>query len=378
MNRGLILVTSLAVGVALGCIIWFFLPVNAALKSFVLLAALPATSFLLVYFWWAPNNLFFTFVPEGRAKVVVRGDAFKKALLQWEGHKLAMFSSQDHNAGDVIEGGLNLRKHFLGGLRFYGFWPIDDIYLYDFSWTNVLQDGTVQPHPKQTLDYCLVKKDVYWAKVWKAEDKKMLPLDVELVLTIRILNPYKALFRVQNWLETTINRIEPAVRNAISRKAYKTWIGGEADLADKIYKQEEVDDLLKEFRSDLGVDVRAIEVRSINPTTAEVDRAREATLKKYFAEQDRERITVEAEAERRRLNAVYGTIQEFGDLGKMIRLLEALEKSPGEGSKLILPIPGMADLISQVFPGKEPSSLSPEEIRNLRGFIEGLREQKSS
>lgn len=29
--------------------------------------------FLLVYFWWAPNNLFFTFVPEGRVKIVVRG-----------------------------------------------------------------------------------------------------------------------------------------------------------------------------------------------------------------------------------------------------------------------------------------------------------------
>lgn len=377
MNRGLILTISLVIEAALACVIWFLLPLNATLKIFILLAALPATSFLLVYFWWAPNNLFFTFVPEGRAKVVVRGDAFKKVLLQWEGHILAESSSRDHEAGDVIEGGLDLRKYFLGGLKFYGFWPLDDIYLYDFSWTNMLQDGTVQPHPKQTLDHCLVKIDVYWAKVWMAEDQKMLPLDVELVLTIRVLNPYKALFRVQNWLETTINRIEPAVRNAISRKAYKTWIGGKADLADEIYKQKEVDDLLKEFRSNLGVDVKAIEVRSINPTTAEVDRAREATLKRYFAEQDRDRITVEANAEKKRLEAVYGTIQEFGDLGKMVRLLEALEKSPGEGSKWVLPVPGMADLISQIFPGKEPSSLGPEEIRNLRGLIESLGEQKS-
>lgn len=369
MKRGWILIFSVLLEAAAIAGLFFLFPITIIGGIGALPFVFLVLPFMMIYFWWARNNLFFTFVPEGRAKIVVRGDAFKSALIQWKGHDLARRPSGNTDTWDVIERP-DQPKHFWGGLRFYGLWPLDDIYLYGFAWTNVLQDGTVQKHPKQAIDYVLVKVDVYWAQVQKAEDKKMLPLDVEMVLTMRVINPYKALFRVQNWLETVINRIEPAVRDAITGDTYERWISGEEDLADRIISDRETKKLLKELRSSFGVEVSAIEVRSINPTTAELDESRRATLKKYFAEKEKERIAVEADAEKRRLGTVYGAIQKFGDLGKLIRTLEMLEKSPGQGAKWVLGVPGLGGLLNQVFPGRDVSALSPNEINDL---LEELR-----
>ncbi len=398
-KRGWILGISIVSELVIGILPWFFAWWIGLVGTVIAITVLP---FCLIYFWWARRNLFFTFVPEGRAKIVVRGDQFDKVLMQWEGYVfdddgnvvptnkwvkkgevLDVVEVLDRENGEVkikrrrkpITGAKiypSKKKKCLGGLRFYGLWPLEDIYLYDFAWTNVLQDGTVQKHPKQTIDYVLLKVDVYWARVQKAEDSQMLPLDVELVLTIRVVNPYKTLFRVQNWLETVINRTEPAVRDVITEDTYEKWISEKEDLADRIISDKETQELLKELRSSFGVEVMAIEVRSINPTTAELDEARKATLKKYFAEKERDRITVEADAERRRLKAVYKTIQQFGDLGKLVRVLEALEKSPGAGAKWVI-LPGLTDIISQVFPGRGSSSLTSDEARQIRELLEQFR-----
>jgi regulator of protease activity HflC (stomatin/prohibitin superfamily) len=370
MKRGWILIFSVFLEVVAIVGLFFLFPITVIGGIATLPLVFLVLPFVLIYFWWAPNNLFFTFVPEGRAKIVVRGDAFREALIQWEGHDLARRSSDDIDVWDVIERPDQPRR-FWGGLRFYGFWPIVDIFVYSFSWTGVAQDGQVQSHTKELLDYILVKVDVYWAQVRKAEDKQMLPLDVELVLTIRVINPYKALFRVQNWLETVINRIEPAVRDAITEDTYERWISEEKDLADRLISDKETQELLKELRSSFGIEVSAIEVRSINPTTAELDESRKATLKRYFAEKERDRITVEADAERQRLEAVYKAIHQFGDLGKLVRTLEALERAPGQGASAII-IPGLAEVVAQAFPGRTPDSLRPDEIRALRDIIQRL------
>lgn len=367
MKRGWILGISIFSELVVGILPWFFTWWIGLVGAVIAITVLP---FCLIYFWWAPHNLFFTFVPEGRAKIVVRGDAFRKALIQWEGHGLARHPSDGIDVWDVVERP-GLARRFFGGLRLYGVWPLDDIFVYDFSWTGITQNGQVEPHIKEPLDYILVKIDVYWAQVKKAEDNNMLPLDVELVLTIRVINPYRALFRVQNWLETVINRIEPAVRDAITEDTYEKWISEDKDLADRLISDKETQELLKEIRSNFGIEVIAIEVRGINPTTAELDESRRATLRKYFAEKERDRIIVEADAERQRLEAVYKAIQGFGDLGKLIRTLEALEKSPGEGAKWVV-LPGLTDILSQVFPGKEPSSLTPEEIGRFREILSQL------
>jgi len=319
--------------------------------------------FLLIYFWWAPRNLFFTFVPEGRAKMVVRGDAFEKALIQWSGRSLAAVSvpEQKIDVGDVIE--TPDKKAFFGGLKFYGWWPVSDILIYPFSWTNRLPDGEIKEHKREIIDHILLKPDVYWARVSEAEDKNLLPVDVEMVLTIRIVNPYKALFRIQNWLETVINRTAPAVRDRLTEKEFDKWITEPADLGKEIFSDLVQNGLLNEFGKEYGVEVQKIEVTSINPPA----NYREATLKRFVAERERDAVLVGADAEQKRIAAVYGAIQAFGDLGKLARFLEALEKAK-EGTRWIIPSGLLPDLTGQV--------LTAEEVAQLKGAIKQRPGQK--
>jgi len=379
MSRGGTLISSIFIeimAIAILCAPPWFLPIATIWKISIIsigIFVVLIMDFFLIYFWWAPNNLFWTFVPEGRAKIIVRGDAFKKVLIQWQGHKLIEQAAPDGSAdkGDVIES--PAKKTLFGGLRIYGCWPFDDVFVYNFSWTNLTESGEPKTHVKETLDYILLKDDVYLVEVKEAEDRAMLPLDVQIILTIRILNPYKALFQIQNWLEAVKNRIEPAIRDCVTKDTFENWIAEPKDLGQRIFVNlKKKNGIVTELRTRYGVDLRALGVRDVNPSGD----FRGITVKKVTAEKERERILVEADAEKQRIEMVYRQVQQFGKIGELVRVLEALEKAPSGGSKLILPLPGMADLISQVFPNRKGDSFDPEEVRLVRELIQGPKEKK--
>ncbi len=389
MKRGWILFYSALVEVvvlSIVCAVLWSVPIHTFWK--ILIASggfmgMMVLGFCLIYFWWAPNNLFWTFVPEGRAKIVVRADEVRKILIQWKGHVLAEQAMPDQgiDVWDVIEGDSPKRR--FGGLRFYGCWPLDDIYVYDFSWTNVAQNGAIEAHEREALDYMLLKEDVYLAVIGKAEDKELLPVDIKLVLTMRVVNPYKAGFLIQNWLEAVINRVRPAVRDIFTEDTYKSWISTKKDLADRIINNSKVKEFLEqECRVRYGTEIRAIEIMDIDPG----EDYRKATLAEYLAEREKAKVLIGAEAERERLKKVaqgeaqrikkvYEQIKKFGDSGKLLRTLEAMEKSPGEGSKWVIPLPGATDLISQVFPGKDLNSLTSDDIAKLREILEKFQQE---
>jgi hypothetical protein len=373
MKRGWILfysvvvVVLVAIGPIFGTIILahYFKGLAAApyTKIFIVFGSVIAASLvslIVVYYKWAPNNLFFTFVPEGRAKAAVRGDAFQKILIQWEGYSLSKAKSNDGTVdiGDVIEA--TSHKRIFGGLRFYGIWPFDDIYLYNFGWTDILENGKSQPHPERLVDYIVLKTTLYYVKLESAEDNQKMPLDVELILKVRITNPYKALFRVQNWLEILINITETAVRNIITRKSYNQWIEEKEDLGNVILKELTENGLIKEFKDNCGVSLLVLGVKDINPSGD----LRGITLKKVTAEKQREAIEVEADAERIRIGTVYKAVQDYGDLGKSIRYAEAVEKSSGNGAKWILGAPNLVQPDSS-------SILISEKLDELKKSIAG-------
>ncbi|MFH1575659.1 MAG: SPFH domain-containing protein, partial [Candidatus Nealsonbacteria bacterium] len=252
---------------------------------FIGLIVLLTVSGLLVYFVLAPENLWWTFKKEGSAKIVTRGDQFDKILIQWEGHTLNRVTN------DVVEG--EEPSGLFGGLFYYGFWPFKNIYNYDFTWTGVKENGEIDHHPKERLDYISLKDDVYWAKVVNAEDKDLLPLTLELLFTVRVFNPYKALFNVQNWLETVINRSVTRVRNIITSKVYNEWIKNTETISKTLIDLLEKEGVLAEFKERYGVEIRAVEVKSINPP----EEHRNATLRKFTAERDMEKTITDAEAE---------------------------------------------------------------------------------
>ncbi|MDD2913619.1 MAG: SPFH domain-containing protein [Candidatus Pacebacteria bacterium] len=295
----------------------------------------PTYIFLVIFFFLAPNNLFFTFVNEGTAKVIVKADKFEKALIQWEGRTFSYFDSGD-DKWNVKEGS---ESHLFGGLRFYGFWPLWDIYGYGFEWSGINQQEKVVYHPKRTLDYVLLKEDVYWAGLDRAEDKNLLPLKVELKLTVKIINPYRALFRVQNWLETLINRLKPEVRNFITQKEYGEWITEISNMGDDIFTL--CAGILDEFEKEYGIKVRKIQIKELDPPPE----YRENTLAPYLAEMRKRATVIDADAEVERIKRVFATIRDFEDTGSLVRILEAMEKSPLPASMVVQAIPGLQEAL---------------------------------
>ena len=153
-------------------------------------------------------------------------------------------------------------------------------------------------------------------------------------------------------------------------------------MGETIKKKIEERGLLKEFRENYGIEVKKYQVKSINPPEV----YREATLKKYLAEREKDRIITEAEAERQRLetvargeevriNTVYGAIQKFGDPGRLFRTLEAMEKSPLASSLTVQAVPGIQEVLRGVF-GKPSETVTPEEIRELKEMVKKLIEEK--
>lgn len=338
---------------------------------------------LNIYFVLAPRGWFFTIVPEGRAKAVVKMGSFEKFLIQWKGFK---FDSE----WNVVPG--EERHHPFGGLRWVGIPPFWEVYRYKFSWTGVDVNGELIPHKKEELDYVLLMEDVYWAKISAAEDKDSLPLDIELLVTMKVVNPYKALFQVQNWSEMVMNRLKPLFREYVAGSSYQDLLKKKTEAEEKFYQM--IGTIAEEEFENYGVQIveNGIEIKNIDPTPVEgIPSIREVTLRKYVAEKDRERILVEADAERQkiltladaeqeRIKTVYGAVQDMGETGKLIRSLEMLEKSTGEGTRWVILPGGITEMISQVLPGRingppAPDGgtwLSKEELKALQKEISAL------
>jgi len=327
-------------------------------RTVAILLTIIVAVFGVPYFILAPQNMWFTFVKEGTAKFVLRGDKFEKALIQWEGYTL----DKDWN---VIEG--KEPWHPLGGFRFHGLWPIFDIGRYKFRWTGVTEDGRIQ-HKEEWLQHMLLKDDIYLAQILQAEDEGLLPLDVDLFLTIRIANPYKARFRIQNWLETVINRIQPSIRRYIAETRYEELITKSQTAGQEMWERLNEAKLLDEFKDRYGIDVRAIELRQINPPQG----YRETTLKERTAQYEKKATVIAAGAEMIRLRRVYGEIQKFGDLGKLIRTLEAVEKSPLAASLTVQAVPGLPEILRGLFGKPAPEEISKEEIKAIREQLEKI------
>jgi len=289
--------------------IWLSLPSVWAIAASIGVMVIYGAMFWLAWNRLAPQNKFFTFVNEGTAKVVVRGGKVIKVLLQLSGYTL------DKN-GYIVKGD---EWYLFGGLRWVGFYPLDDIYIYKFQWTGVDHDGTIRPHDAETLDYVLVKRDTYYFAEDGLEDSEQFPVKVGVLLTMRVVNPYKALFAIQNWLETIINRFKPMVRDKVAGKAYRDLIREKGSMGGDLFNDSQA--LRDEFAKQYGINVEAVEVHSIDPMSED---QRKATLRKWTAERDAEAMAIDANARADLLKKLADATANLTTNGAVVMAVQAL------------------------------------------------------
>jgi hypothetical protein len=296
----------------------------------------------------------------------MRGKTLKKIIMFWQGHHI-------DEKGDIRDG--DEGWHPFGGLRWIGIYPMDKLYAYEFEWVTLNNQGVPEFHDKRWLTYLLLKEDVYFYKVENAEDKNGLPLNFEMVITLKPTNPGKSLFNVENWLEAVINRVQAEQIRAIKKYSYEQMIGKEKVEEDgKEIKDFDFDEAFKKSLADIfsyfdesyGQGVVDLQTKKVDPGEG----YRKATTTKYEKEKEAEGINVLADAETGRIDKVYSKIEKFGEIGKLIRTLEAAEKSPIVGTTIM--VPGLTQLAGNIFPGNAKEMAQKvadmdEEIRMLKG-----------
>jgi regulator of protease activity HflC (stomatin/prohibitin superfamily) len=140
-----------------------------------------------------------------------------------------------------------------GGMRWIGVPWIYEIYEYNFRW-SVLREGKplltedgLVGEPKELesgkfvaffakrLDNNFTRDAVYYSRVSDAEtrgansdsqDKSVgMAISIDMPITMRIVNPYRAFFDVHDWLESTLDLLRPSIRSWIASKPYQEVVG---------------------------------------------------------------------------------------------------------------------------------------------------------
>jgi hypothetical protein len=206
----------------------------------------------------------FTKVEEGRAKGIVRLGAFKKIVMAWKDYEL----DKEWNVKPVTE--IGKKFHLPGGLRFVGIRGLDKVYEYKFRWQGIeiVEAREKVEFREKTIDYILVKPDVYWTKIEAAETTppERIPLDIEFLVTARVINPYKALFKAPpNWLENVLSRLNALFRDWVATKSLDEILAIRKE-PEKIWEELRKSDLIqKTFKEEWGIliEENGIQIRDV-------------------------------------------------------------------------------------------------------------------
>lgn len=281
----------------------------------------------------AKNDLFFTLVEEGKAKAVMGLDGFQRMLVQYRDKGL------DKKTFDIINASPTLWQTIFGGLRWVGIPGLRSLYSYHFRWATLRAQSGEVIRRDQKIDYILLKDDVYIATIKNAEAKGMVPLDIEFLVTACCVNPYKALFKAQDWMEMLINRIEAIFRQDVATYSFENLVVAQKkkELNEDLWTKICATGLIDELKNVYGIEVKALEMRSINPAGEAKKDFEAAAAKVWLSEKEAAGIIVLAEAEKKRMETVYETVKNYGELGLTLKGLETIEKASNKQGNWIIP-----------------------------------------
>ncbi len=336
------------------------------------------------------RNLFFTVVKEGQVKGVVRFGRAHKCIMTFMGHRFRylvektgltyrdqdwdVINLQEHLKGlqqqpdskltlKDIKPQKGLFRKFMktvffidfGGLYLVGLWPFYKVYTYQFKWTSLR--GELPPNIEEEeiaglkyqqaraemSNHILVRQETYLLVLLGVEDTDLIPVDFKIVWTGKIVNPFKALFRVQEWLETSSNRLLAYLRPRFAESTWKKFHVGDNLLSHYSHLKEITGQIEKLY----GWYTVGLEISSLTPPPEFAQAAlvvRQAEAEKDAATHKAEAIRIIAKAESGRIATVFGAAKHVGDEGVAMKITEDLSK----GANTTVIIPGAGSLLDTI------------------------------
>ena len=208
---------------------------------------------------------------------------------------------------------------FLRNIRWVGIPPFYKIYSYRFRWASFeqrcdLMTGVLVTRPviiEKILRYITLKDDVYNMTVESAETQEVIPLNVEIAITANIINPKKALFQIEKWLEVIINQVGAKIRKFIGTQGYFELIQAkeeEKDLLDlrgeKLLSDKNLEFIISSIRSIYGVNIKRVQIKELNPATKEAEQFIKASIQEFISARQSAGWKKEAEGLEKKFNAI--------------------------------------------------------------------------
>jgi len=332
----------------------------------------------------AELELFFAVVAEGQARPVIWNKQFSKFIMNYSGYCFAgqldrTLRENNEEYWEVVRDQRLTRPHriwkFFRGLYYIGFIYFAEIQRYKMTWIEwgypkrpdgILATTKAPISHEEIISHVLVQSDVYFVKVLSAETSEGIPVDVGFLLTISITNPYKALYRVQHWLEAVANQSEGTTRVYIGAKEIRQLfappptapgtiipVGAVGALSETSSSElaQSLQDRLKNFNVEFGVHVELVQIQSMEPAGDAAAKYRELLTKKYEAEREAEMVRIAADAEAYKIGKIAEAQQQAAEM-----VLGAVSR-----------IPGGPDIFHSQQVGGLP---------NLRTYVEGDRKGK--
>ncbi len=235
-----------------------------------------------------------------------------------------------------------------------------------------LPNGQFAVSFEKKIDYIFLKDQNQFFLLKDAETAtSLISASIYTVITLRILNPYKALFRVDKWLDVTLIAIESSLRSWVSRTSYEDVIKKKEVLEhqqDSEFLQSLTtrgESLTSYLLSRYGVQVKRIQFIEVELPKDFTD----AATKQAAA--DREAVTIQTLAEARagQIAKTYDAIIERGEPGLAIRAFESLDKAGESPSNWIITAgPGLADSLTKLAAGiRFPEPKAKPEVPTTGG-----------
>ena len=294
---------------------------------------------LLVWPYFLANlDLFFTLVKEGEAKIIIAGQSYVRTIVSLAGHEV-------NQSGDIVPSTTVRQKSLFE--RWYGaFWiglpPARKIFQYNLRWMSyqpkATGDGEKEPVVKTgILKSTFVKDKVYYGVAKGVETNEGLPLTVEFLITLRVVNPYKAIFLISNWVEAIIDRATQQVRVYVGTKTYKELLTLETSTPTQGFSGYLEVALARTILDAYGVKFVSCDILSVDPPPE----YRQVTTRAYTATQNATTITTEATAKATAIssigNAEAGIITAKGqaEANSLKSRIEQFKENP-EAAKALL------------------------------------------
>ena len=175
----------------------------------------------------ARYRIFFTIGREGTIQRIDFSGQRSYYILFWTGYVFRVDLKGPHRTKQIrnwdIMPGEDPYWHPFGFLRFYGIWPLYNVFSMKFSWSHWHSNTELKPHENETIYEFYAQQDDYGAqfgiKVGKdgtinfLEDLGGVPFKASVAFPGQIVNPEEAIQAVADYYSLVINNIiEPATK----------------------------------------------------------------------------------------------------------------------------------------------------------------------